>query len=245
MKKKAIIMLAAMAVAIFAGCTQNDEKLIVKAMNKYAKDNFSDPNDYRGIESMKQIDEKDWNERARIAINNQSWVDSICKADADFWMEIFHKANSDTPYHSYYNAKEHRKFDGDDFREKRKELSNYFTHHTGSIHLNYNFNVLSIVDSLLSRNKFEPFKTYEVKARIKSVFSTELVTNKYTAYVFKGYAVIADDECDAISKSKIKNKDAYITLIEWSNIILETQRQDLWKARKAKEAAEEVQKFYQ
>ena len=153
----------------------NDEVKIEKAMIEHARINFSNPNNYKGIEEIIPIDTIDFEKNARGLIEARQLFDSIYDSKYDYIRRVENFSEKTIgELNSTYN-----KFKINDAKVELKSIMAeipYYYKWEDSIYC-------SKIDSLLSNYRFAPMRCYAIKVKTIMPNALEYVIKTYTAYV--------------------------------------------------------------
>lgn len=154
----------------------NDEVKIEKAMKEYAKINFSNPNNYKGIEEVIPIDTIDFEKNAKRLIDARQIFDSIYNAKYDYIRRVEDFSEKTIgEINSTYN-----KFKINDAKIELKSIMAelpYYYKWEDSIYC-------AKIDSLLRNCRFSPMRRYAIKVKTSMPNELEYVVKTNSAYVF-------------------------------------------------------------
>ena len=217
----------------------NDEVKIEKAMKEYAKINFSNPNNYKGIEEVIPIDTIDFEKNARELIEARQLFDSIYDAKYDYIRRVEDFSEKTIgELNSTYN-----KFKINDAKVELKSIM-------AEIPCYYKWEdsiYCAKIDSLLSNYRFAPMRCYAIKVKTIMPNALEYVIKTYTAYVcYNSEAVITASTLGyniSIKMFDLDNGNELQLLIDYSKELAErrTFMQNLLK--RGEDKAKDISKL--
>ncbi len=217
----------------------NDEVKIEKAMKEYAKINFSNPNNYKGIEEIIPIDTIDFENNAEKLIEARQYFDSIYDSKYSYIRRVEEFSEKTiSELNSTYN-----KFKINDAKIELKSIMAelpYYYKWEDSIYC-------AKIDSLLRNYRFVPVRHYAIKVKTIMPNELEFVVKTYSAYVFdNSEAVITTPAFDHNINIKIfdlGNTNEFQLLIDYSKELAERRTVMTKVLTRGEDKAKEISKM--
>ena len=237
MKKIHFIAILILIVFLCCGCGANDETKIEKAMKEYAKANFSNPKDYKGIVSMSIVDTIDYALLSKKSVEDKTRFDSICKAKMESIFRVNNRSREirENVTSWYYGVLIDR---------AKEELANSIVAISVAELLSPDSIYCVKIDSLLQNYTFDPLRHYNIKVKTVQLGELEYVIKDYSAYVSDGSGALITGSPNIdiynLQNFHMRNEDEWRMLMDYTTAMLKARTEKLNAIQEGEKAAEEV-----